>query len=235
MKMIGVTPALSDTPGRLIINEDYLHAVIRAGGLPVLLPLTDNEAQMEEALRRVDGLLLSGGADVGPEYYGEETLPYCGETSPRRDQMEFFLCKKALEMDLPILAICRGHQVLNCTLGGTLYQDIATQYSEELKHPRYEVPRDQVHEVMVEKDTKLHQITGLSTLKVNSRHHQAVKEAGRGAIVSARATDGLIEGIEVPSKKFVVSIQWHPESLSDYAPDAQALFNAFVAACGGNQ
>lgn len=236
MKMIGVTPALSDQPGRLIINEDYMQAVSRAGALPVLLPLTDDEKQWEEMLRRIDGLLLSGGSDVGPEYYGEETQPYCGETAPRRDKQEFYLCKRALEMDLPILAICRGHQVLNCTLeGGALYQDIATQYNEELKHPRYEVPRDQVHEVKVEKGTKLHQITGFETLKVNSRHHQAVKTVGKGAVISARATDGLIEGIELPDKKFVVSIQWHPESLSDYAPDAQALFNAFVNACGGEE
>jgi len=235
MKMIGVTCALSDQPGRLIINEDYMQAVIRAGGLPVLLPLTEDKAQWEEMLQRIDGLLLSGGSDVGPEYYGEETLPCCGETAPRRDIQEFYLCRRALEMDLPILAICRGHQVLNCALeGGTLYQDIAAQYGEALKHPRYEVPRDQVHEVTVEKDSRLHRITGLSTLKVNSRHHQAIKAVGKGAVISARATDGLIEGIEMPDKKFVVSIQWHPESLSDYAPDAQALFNAFVAACGGD-
>lgn len=236
MHLIGVTPAQDDKSGRIIINQDYLDAVYRAGALPVLLPLYgDQPALWDAMIDAIDGLLLSGGADVGPLCYGEDTLPLCGETSPLRDSQEFYLCKKALEKDLPILAICRGHQVLNCALGGTLYQDIAAQYGEELKHPRYEVPADQVHEVTVEKDSRLYQITGLSTLKVNSRHHQAVKDVGEGLKITARATDGLIEGIELPGKKFVVGVQWHPESLSSYAPDAQALFNAFVSACGGKQ
>ena len=231
MRLIGITPALDDASGRITINQDYVDAVCRAGALPVLLPLTGDEHLLAEMLRRIDGLLLTGGADVGPDMYGEEKLPLCGETSPRRDAMEFALCRGALEKDLPILAICRGHQVLNCALGGALYQDIEAQFGPELKHPRYEVPRDTVHAVRTEKDSRLFAITGMDTLMVNSRHHQAVKALGRGLRVSARATDGLIEGVELPGKRFVVGVQWHPESLSDRHPEAQALFNALVEAC----
>ena len=233
MRIIGVTPTLSDTTGNITINQDYLDMVFRAGALPVLLPLTGDRAAMDAMLARIDGLILTGGADVSPERYGEEKLPCCGETAPRRDEMEFYLCRRAVEMDLPVLAICRGLQVLNCALGGTLYQDIASQYGDQLKHPCYDTPRDQVHAVRVEKGTKLLAAAGMENLRVNSRHHQAVKRLAPGLIVNARAEDGLIEGAEMPDKKFVVGVQWHPESLSDYAPEAQALMTAFAAACGG--
>ena len=231
MRLIGMTPSLTDK-GNITINQDYMDAVIRAGALPVLLPLTDDEALMEEMLNRVDGLLLIGGDDVGPEMYGEEKLPCCGETAPRRDQMEFPLCRMALDRDMPILAICRGHQVLSCVLGGNMYQDIETQFSAELKHPRSDMPRDKVHKVIVEEGSLLHRITGLTALEVNSRHHQAVRVPGKGMKVCGHATDGLIEAAELPGKKFVLGVQWHPESLSDRYAEAQALFNAFVEACG---
>ncbi|MBQ9264780.1 MAG: gamma-glutamyl-gamma-aminobutyrate hydrolase family protein [Clostridia bacterium] len=230
MRMIGVTPS-QDEKGRIFINHDYLDAVARSGALPVLLPLTDDAKLLDEMLKRVDALLLSGGADVGPDVYGEENLPLCGETAPVRDRMEVYLCKAALEKDMPILAICRGHQILNCALGGTLYQDIRAQYGEQLRHPCYEAPRDQVHTVTVAEGTLLRRVTGMESMQVNSRHHQAVKDLGQGLAVNARATDGLIEGIELPGKKFVLGVQWHPESLSDYREEAQKLFNALAEAC----
>ena len=230
MLMIGVTPS-RDENGRFFVNHDYPDALLRAGTLPVLLPLTNNQEALEEALHRVDGLLLTGGADIEPKWYGEETLPLCGEVAPLRDEMEFYLCRRALEMDLPLLGICRGFEVLNCVLGGKLYQDVAAQYRDTLKHPCYDTPRDQVHAVTTAEGTKLRQITGMEEMRVNSRHHQGVKTLGRGLIVSARAEDGLIEGVELPGKRFAVAVQWHPESLSDYRPEAQAIFNALAEAC----
>lgn len=230
MRVVGVTPS-TDEKGRVLVNHDYLDALCRAGALPLVLPVKEEKPLLDEMLRRIDGLLLTGGADVDPRRYGEAPLPVCGETAPLRDAMEFYLCGRALALDLPILAICRGHEVLNCVLGGTLYQDIAEQYGRTLKHPCYDTPRDQVHEVRVKQDSRLYAITGLETLRVNSRHHQAVKALGAGLRVSANAPDGLIEGIELPEKKFVVSVQWHPESLSDYRPEAQRLFDAFAEAC----
>lgn len=228
MRMIGVTPSM-DEKGRIFVNRDYPEAVLRAGALPVALPLTDDPRCLEEALGRIDGLLLTGGADIGPEMYGEEKTALCGETLPLRDRMEFALCRRALEKDLPILAICRGHEVLNCVLGGTLYQDIAAQYKPDLKHPCYDTPRDQVHEVTAE--GLLADLTGLRTLRVNSRHHQGIKTLGRGLKANAYAPDGLIEGIELPGSRFVLGVQWHPESLSDYRPEAQRLFDALTEAC----
>lgn len=230
MRMIGLTP-FQDEKRRMCINPDYPEAVLRAGALPVILSVTDDKQALEEALSRIDGLVLTGGADIEPRWYGEETLPLCGETAPLRDEMEFYLCRRALEMDMPLLAICRGFEVLNVALGGTLYQDIAAQLGDALKHPCYDTPRDQVHAVRVEEHTRLRAITGLGEMRVNSRHHQGVKALGKGLCVSARAEDGLIEGIELPGKRFVVGVQWHPESLSDYRKEAQALFNALREAC----
>ena len=231
MRLIGVTPTLNDTTGFITIHHDYMNALLRAGAAPVLLPLTGQRDVLETLIARIDGLLLIGGADVSPERYGEETLPLCGDTEPRRDEKEFALCRLALERDLPILGICRGHEVLKCALGGTLYQDIAAQYGDALKHPCYDTPGDQVHAVRVEPSSRLHAITGMDTLRVNSSHHQAVKALGEGLTVSARATDGLIEGIERPDRRFALGVQWHPETLSAHCPEAQALFNAFVEAC----
>ena len=230
LHVIGLTPS-QDEKGRQFLNPDYIASVLRSGALPLVLPLTWDEACLAEALGRIDGLLLTGGADVGPDRYGEEKLSLCGETAPERDRMEFFLCRRALEKNLPLLAICRGHQVLNCVLGGTLYQDVAAQYGDSLKHPCYDTPRDPVHGVTAAEDSRLFRITGMRSLRVNSRHHQAVKDLGRGLAVSARAEDGLIEGIELPDRKFVVGVQWHPESLSDRYAEAQRLFDALAEAC----
>ncbi len=230
MNWIGVTPS-RDEKGKLCIHRDYMDALSRAGALPVLLPLRQEEALLEEMLRRLDGLLLTGGGDVDPRAYGEETLPFCGEIMPDRDAMEFYLCRRALERDLPLLGICRGHQVLNCVLGGTLYQDIAAQRGEKVRHPREDRPREAVHSVKVERGTLLHRITGLGEIQVNSRHHQGIKALGEGLTVCARAEDGLIEGIEMPGKRFVLGVQWHPESMSDTREEEQKLFNAFAEAC----
>ena len=231
MRLIGVTPSLTEK-GNITVNQDYVDAVFRAGAVPVLLPIMTDEEMMKEALDKLDGLLLTGGADVGPEMYGEEILPCCGTTEPRRDAMEFPLCRLAIDRNMPVLAICRGHQVLSTALGGTMYQDIETQFSPKLKHPRYETPRDKVHAVRVEKGSLLSAAAGLEAFEVNSRHHQAVRTLGAGLRANAWAPDGLIEGVELPGKKFVLGVQWHPESLSDRYPEAQALFNAFAGACG---
>ncbi len=231
MRLIGVTPSLTEK-GNITLNQDYVDAVFRAGAVPVLLPLTEDEAVMREMLCRVDGLLLTGGADVGPEVYGEETLPCCGETCPQRDRFELPICRLALERDMPVLAICRGHQILSCALGGTLYQDVAEQFGPDLKHPQYDIPRDKVHGMTVEEGSLLHRITNLTRFQVNSRHHQAIKTPGAGLKVIAHAPDGLIEAVELPGRRFVLGVQWHPESLGDRYPEAQALFSAFAEACG---
>ena len=178
-------------------------------------------------------LLLSGGPDVDPVLYGEEKLPCCGEILAVRDAMELSLFRKALKSGLPVLGICRGLQVMNVALGGTLYQDIATQLPGAIKHPCYDTPRDKVHEVTVTEHSRLHRITGLARIGVNSRHHQGVKKLADSLKATAYSEDGLIEAFECPAEKFVMAVQWHPESLSDRYPEAQAIFNAFAEACKG--
>lgn len=231
MKVIGVTPAVVSANNALGLSEEYLQGILRAGALPLVLPMTDNEEIMDAMMERIDGLLLSGGADVSPEYYGETRQPYCGKTEVRRDKLEFELCRRALERKMPILAICRGIQVLNCVMGGTLYQDIATQFGTSVRHPCSETPKDRVHTVTLQAGTRLRALVGEEQVSVNSRHHQAVKTLGRGLVASAIAQDGLIEAIELPGETFVVGVQWHPESLAETDADSQRLISAFVEAC----
>ena len=186
-------------------------------------------------LRRLflGGLLLSGGADVAPALYGEETLPCCGEILPIRDSFEIGIFQKALKASLPVLGICRGIQVINVALGGTLYQDIETQLKGAIKHPCYDTPRDKVHEVTVTEDSLLYRASGLTRFGVNSRHHQGIKHLGKGLVATAYYGDGLIEAVDYPQARYVTAVQWHPESLSDRYPEAQTIFNAFVEACKG--
>lgn len=231
MCLIGITPYRDDESKRLMLNRDYPDALRRAGAMPVILPWETDPKRLGTMLGRLDGLLLSGGEDIDPALYGEERLPLCGAFDLERDAMETALCRLALERDMPLLAICRGIQVLNVTLGGTLYQDVASQYGDTLRHSVYDRPREQVHSVRVLPGTRLSSVIGAERIRVNSRHHQAVKTPGRGLTVCAEAEDGLTEGVEMPGRRFTVGVQWHPESLSDYAPEAHALFAAFAEAC----
>ena len=191
MIVIGITPA-QDEKGNITINQDYVNAVARAGAAPMLLPLDEDENAQIALLTRVDGLLLSGGPDLAPALYGEEIIPQCGEISAQRDAVEISLFLKALEMGMPVLGVCRGIQVMNVALGGTLYQDIETQLEGAIKHPCYDVPRDKVHEVTVIENSLVYRMTGLKRFSVNSRHHQGVKRLGHGLVATAYSKDGLI-------------------------------------------
>ena len=228
MPVIAISPSWDDERQRICIPNDYIEAIIRAGGSPVLLPLTDSEEVARTVLSSVDGLLLSGGADVSPSVYKEEKLPCCGETAPRRDVLETLLINYALQLKLPILGICRGMQILNCVLGGWLYQDIATQYKPDLKHPCYDTPRDCVHVVEIAEGTRLREVIGLDAVPINSRHHQAVKKLGRNLRATAYAPDGTIEAMEFTDDYPMLSVQWHPESLEDRFLPQRTLFNWLV-------
>ena len=230
MTLIGMVPSGVEAR-KLMINQDYVEAVLRADGTPVLFPVTADPDRLSALLDQVDGLLLTGGEDVDPALYGERKLPCCGECSAARDAMEFPLCREALNRRMPVFAICRGIQLLACVLGGSLYQDIPEQFGTGLRHTRHDVPADPVHTVGVRPSTLLASVTGVSRLGVNSRHHQGIREPGKGAVVCADAPDGLIEGIELPDRPFTLGVQWHPESLSARYPEHQKLFDAFVKAC----
>lgn len=213
-------------------NQAYIHALIQAGLTPLLIPLGLDTAALEALCARLDGLLLSGGADIDPAHYGEARLPECGEVEPERDVLELSLTRMALAHGLPTLGICRGMQTLNVALGGSLYQDIGSQRPDAMPHAQTDLPRDhRAHSVTVERDSRLYAALGAEELRVNSLHHQAVKQPGSGARVVARASDGIAEGLEVPGQRFVVAVQYHPEELAETDELSRRLFAAFAQAC----
>lgn len=229
---IGITLDFSrQQPEHFALRDDYVRAVEDAGGLPLVL-VPGRAADARELLDRVDGLMLTGGGDVDPSAYGEPPHDKLGRVTPERDALELALCREALSRRLPVLAICRGHQVLNVATGGTLVQDIPSQIPGALDHDPDTERWDMAHQVRILPGTRLRAILGADRVAVNSFHHQAVRETGRGVLVSATAEDGVIEGIEVPDQPFVVGVQWHPEAFWDHGRVFQPLFAALVAASG---
>ena len=236
-KIVGVTgntaPKTEKSEARQTLNRAYIKAVENAGGVPFLLPITENPATIARCLDAVDGILLSGGVDVEPSCYGETPHPALGETDADRDAAEIALIRLALKRDKPVFAICRGLQILNVALGGTLYQDLPTEKPSEIRHAQTEqnIPRPEaVHSIRIDPDSRLARVVGASTMQVNSLHHQALKDVADGLKVTAWAADNVIEAAEMPDKRFVVALQCHPEELASWQPESQRLFAAFVAA-----
>jgi putative glutamine amidotransferase len=214
-------------------GSDYSQSVVLAGGAPVLIPLELDERSWRAIYQRLDGLLLPGGVDVDPAHYGETRHTSLGEVNEALDKAELVLTRWALEDGLPLLGICRGIQLINVAAGGSLYQDLPAQYPRAIQHrfapPEY--PRDhRGHHVQILASSRLAQVYGAGELAVNSRHHQAIKDVAPGLSVTARAPDGVIEGIEKPGTSWIVGVQWHPESLAASDPQMLALFQAFVQA-----
>ncbi len=231
---IGITLGYDmETTGRFSLRQDYVRAVEQAGGLPlVFAPSTPTGAG--ELLARVEGLLLTGGSDIDPALYGARALPELGPVVRDRDEFEIALCREALDRNLPILAICRGHQVLNVATGGTLLQDIPSQLEGARNHDPALERWENAHEVRVLPGTKLGAILGKETVLVNSFHHQAIEKLGAGLVCSALAPDGVIEGVEAPGRRFVVGVQWHPEAFWHRPENFAALFRAFLLAGGAS-
>jgi putative glutamine amidotransferase len=210
------------------LRQNYSEAVVRAGGLPILLPHEPEQAAAY--LDRIDGLVITGGAfDVDPGLFGAATRHATVKTKDKRTAFEWAITKGALERDLPILGICGGQQLLNVVLGGTLIQHIPDEVGAALAHEQPNPRTEPGHHVTVKKGTLLHRICGVDELAVNSAHHQAAKDVGPGVVVDAVAEDGVIEGIEMPGKRFCIGVQWHPE-YSISSGDTK-IFDAFVGAC----
>jgi putative glutamine amidotransferase len=221
--------------GRFVRADfDYVEGVAEAGGIPVVLPPVVELRAAEALLDGMDGLLLSGGSDLHPGYYGEEPLPELGVTIPERDAFEMTLLQHALRRNIPIFGICRGMQVLNVALGGTLYQDLPSQMDHMvLLGHRQETPKWQpTHEVEVDGGSKVAGIMGTGELKVNSYHHQAIKDLASDLVAAACSPDGVIEAVESSdlSKRWVIGVQWHAEAMRDTGPAHQRLFEAHVSA-----
>jgi putative glutamine amidotransferase len=213
--------------------EDYRQSILHVGGEPRVL---EPSADVERALAGIDGLMLTGGDDVAPTRYGEEAHATVTEAEPGRDEFEIALVLAARARNLPILAICRGIQVLNVACGGTLVQDIPSEIAGALMHslavPQHE-PYALAHEVWVDKDSLLARLMRErrvdEALEVNSRHHQAVKQVAAGLVATATAPDGVIEAIEDPAARFCLGVQWHPENFFRTG-EFRALFEGFVEA-----
>jgi len=212
--------------------SDYSQAILYAGGAPVIVPAAQNRKSLSRVLDSVQGLILSGGPDVHPKRYGEEPMAGLGEVDEALDSMELMAAGLALERDIPILGICRGIQVLNIALGGTLYQDIPSQMPDSICHTPKTDKAVNTHTVRVEVKSRLRRILGKPEIWVNGKHHQAVKDPAPGLVVTARARDGVIEAVEHPGKPYVIGVQWHPEGTWRDDPFSKKLFRSFLRAAG---
>jgi len=214
------------------IRENYCGAVVRAGGLPILLPHEPERA--DQYLDLIDGLIVTGGAfDVDPALFGADSRHDSVTTKDRRTAFELAITRAALAADKPVLGICGGQQLLNVALGGTLVQHIPDEIATPLAHEQPNPRNEPGHDVAIAPGTILHDIVGTARFAVNSAHHQAVKTVGPGVVIDAVAPDGVIEGIELPGKRFCIGVQWHPEF--EIGPADAALLSAFVAAAQGRQ
>lgn len=230
---IGITCGVAGEGAQLALDRDYVDAILRAGGAPVVIPPGLPEEVLAEILEAMDGLLLSGGPDVDPAHFGEEPLQGMGRIDPARDATELFLARLALEAAMPILGICRGAQVLNIAAGGDIFQDLPSQVEGVLKHVQQPTPMSHpTHGIRIEPGSLLALVTGRESLRVNTWHHQAVRRVAPGFAVSATAADGVIEAIEKPGADFVLGLQFHPESMAKGgSAEAPLLFEAFAKVC----
>jgi putative glutamine amidotransferase len=227
---LGAPAAEADPPRReMVLGMRYLEAIGRAGALAVVVPPMPGPA-IPALLDRVDGICLSGGPDLHPDAYGAPAHPELGPTEPRLDAFELALARAADERDMPILAICRGMQVLNVARGGTLHQHLPDVVGDSVMHRQPGAPGAPTHAVSVVPDSRLAALLGHRDVQVNSFHHQAVDVLGERLTVTARAEDGTVEAFESAGSRFVVGVQWHAECLVDHDEQA-ALFTALVDAC----
>lgn len=235
-KVVGITcGTMSKTEHgpRQALNRRYVWAVEQAGGAPVILPVTTDRDVIARYLGVVDGLLLSGGVDIDPKEYGDDPHPKLGEMDTDRDTTELPLIADALAQDVPLFAICRGIQALNVAMGGTLYQDLPSEFPSDIHHAQNErqIPRSQfTHSVAIAPDSRLRTIVGADTMQTNSLHHQALKDIPAELVVTARAEDGVVEAAEVLSRRYVVAVQFHPEETAPHDEKSRRLFEAFLAA-----
>jgi putative glutamine amidotransferase len=215
---------------KVTVVYDYVKAIALAGGIPIILPIVDSDEQVMAQVELIDGLLLSGGQDVAPSYYGEQPEPSLGAVLLERDVHELALVKMTHQMNKPILGICRGIQVLNIAFGGTLYQDIASHHQPVLQHSQKSKPETPAHTVHIVEGSLLHTLLESSAIETNTFHHQAVKAVAPGFAVTAKTGDQLIEAIEREGDRFTLGVQWHPELMHRHHPVMQKLFDGFVNA-----
>lgn len=240
--LIGVTPLIDIGKDSYWMLPGYMKGIEEAGGIPVVLPLTSDTSILTRLAETMDGFLFTGGQDVSPSLYDCPRSAKCGECSPERDAVESALFPMIFDLDKPILGICRGIQLINVLLGGSLYQDLPEEYpssTEHHQHPPYDIP---IHTVSILPDTPLYEAlssnyqiadisspaSGLQRLPVNSYHHQAVKQLAPALLPMAYSEDGLIEAVWAPGKNFVWAVQWHPEFSFKTDINSMKIFQQFI-------
>lgn len=231
--IIAVTALFDDEKDSIWMLPAYLDAVTEAGGIPVILPLIDNNEDIKNLVSLYDGFLLTGGQDINPKIYNEEKAKHCGYINHERDTMEEILLSEILKADKSILAICRGFQLLNSHLGGKLYQDISIEKNsgKGSNHRQRKPYNKPVHKINVKEDSLLFKIINKKEINVNSLHHQAVKELSQKVEEAGITEDGIIESIYLKGKKFALGVQWHPELLYRDFEEQFMIFKAFIDSC----
>lgn len=234
--IIGITGSYvkrNDHMEGVYVHHDYHQSVVANGGIPIVLPFINPEVTLE-TLTLCDGIILSGGEDVDPQFYGQDPHPNLGHTLRERDLVEFTVVEYAIKHNIPILAICRGAQLLNVALGGTLIQDIPSQVKEPIQHTQTVERRRDTHWVKVSEDSKLIHIFGKDQIRVNSLHHQAIDIVAKDLRVVALSSDGIIEAVEyIGSSTFTIGVQWHPESMARTNSSMNNLFKEFIKSSSG--
>jgi putative glutamine amidotransferase len=236
--LIGL-PTLAIPPGpkppRLGINQSYVRALTAAGCAPVLIPILDDEDRLRAIYDRLDGIVFPGGADVAPHEYGEEAIDNLNVVEAPRDRTELTLARWAFADDLPTLGICRGQQLLNVALGGTLYQDLRHQGVTTVEHSDADgrARNALLHRVRLDPGSRLAQLIDETSIEVNSLHHQAVKVVATPLKATGTSDDGVIESLESDERRFLIAVQWHPEEIDDL-PWVQRLFAGFARAASGS-
>lgn len=238
--IIGITSAWENDPNlqnyfRNCVSIDYSKSVIEAGGIPIILPTLDNLEVIKEQIKILDGIIFSGGADINPTLYGEEFKNGIGVVSLERDRGEFLILEEFIKTGKPILGICRGHQLLNVFMGGTLFQDLKYSNREVLKHRQDFYPDMPVHKVkIVDKDNILAELYG-DEIFTNSFHHQAVNNLGKNLTPIAISSDGIIEAFQMKEHKFFYGIQWHPEMMTARGnTEMLKIFKKFIEKAAAN-
>lgn len=241
LPLVGITADLANAQRKAIksnaeplvfLPERYVTAIELAGGTPVVLPSIGSTPALRRYLDALDGVVISGGDfDIHPHHYGERPDKNLGNLIPRRTEFELALAEMALRSDMPLLGICGGAQAINVVLGGSLIQDVSTQIGGAVEHQQSAKKQTGGHRIDVMRGTLLYRILGRPSLEVNTTHHQAIKEPGKGLIVNAVAPDGVIEGIESARHTFVLGVQWHPEILARRQLPHRRLFRSFLASC----
>ena len=210
----------------------YMKGIEQAGGIPLMLPLTSDEENLQQLAEELDGFLYAGGQDISPNLYAQRRSRMCGQCCHERDEMETILFRMVYEQDKPLLGICRGIQCINVVMGGTLYQDLPSEHSSDTEHhqiPPYDVP---VHSVKIIGDSPLYKLLKKEALMVNSYHHQAILTLAPKVSAMAVSEDGLIEAVCVPKKRFIWGIQWHPELSCLVDENSRKIFSEFILMTG---